>query len=189
MKNLFKTAMIAVVVLMFTACTQNTNQSEENVADTTTTTVEETTPAQPELKEDGIYAAGQAIKLGDKIADLPKAIEGLYDEFTVEEGENMEGDITTDVTFTLDGECVFTATSYDKTTIAWISVASPKIHFKVHDNFYASGDDLSEEIKAHAEEFGWDDAYGGVYFYEEFAIPYDKDQNAIMSINIGEAPF
>ena len=190
MKHFFKTVMIAVTALMFTACSQGNNQSNENATDTTaTTTIEQATPAEPELKEDGLYAGNQVIMLGDKLADLPKAIEGLYDAFTMDEVENMDGDMETDVTFTLNGEDMFRAISYDKTTIAWISVGSPKIRFKVHDKFYGTGDDLSEEVKAKPDDFGWDDAFGGIYFYEEFAIPYDIEQNTIMSINIGEAPF
>lgn len=189
MKHFFKTIMLGVAALTLAACTQSNNQNAENASDTTTATVEEAAPAQPELKEDGIYAAGQVIKLGDKISDLPQSIEGLYDAFSVTEGENMDGDLTTDLLFTLNGEDVFSATSYDKATIAWISVGSPKIRFKVHDKFYGCGDDLSHEVKAKPDDFGWDDAFGGVYFYEEFGIPYDKDENTIMSINIGEMPF
>ena len=72
----------------------------------------------------------------------------------------MDGDLTTDLLFTLNGEDVFSATSYDKATIAWISVGSPKIRFKVHDKFYGCGDDLSQEVKAKPDDFGWDDASG-----------------------------
>ncbi len=140
-----------------------------------------------ELKEDGIHIDGKAIKLGDKIADLPKSIDGLYDTFSATDAVSMDDEEITEITFSLNGMDMFMATSYDKLTIAWISVTSPDIRVEILDRVYGVGDAFPDVVKKN--ELAWDDAYGGMFFYKEYAIPYDTEKNEIVSISIGETPF
>lgn len=138
-----------------------------------------------ELKGDGIHAAHN-IKLGDVIADLPKSVDKLYDSFTVGEETGMDDEELTVMTFKQKGADVFIAYSYDKTKIDWITVVSPVIQVQLYDRYYVVGEKITDLAK---KEMAWDDAYGGMYFFKDFAIPYDVDAERIVSISIGESPF
>ncbi len=140
-----------------------------------------------ELKEDGIYNGDYSVKLGDKITDLPETMGCIYDSFETSVSENMDGDETVDIVFKLGNNEMFYATSYDKSTIAWITIMSSSIRFKLGDKYYGVGDCFPEEEKKN--DLDWDDIEGGMYLYKGYTIPYDSDQDCIVSINIGEAPF
>lgn len=60
MKHFFKTIILGVAALTLAACTQSNNQNAENASDTTTATVEEAAPAQPELKKTASMPQGKS---------------------------------------------------------------------------------------------------------------------------------
>lgn len=138
------------------------------------------------MRGDGIYCESHNIKLGDTITQLPGQVKELYDTYAVHRDTGMDDEEMTVVNFSLHGREIFTAYSYDHETIAWISTSNADVQVELYDRYYHVGDAISDKAK---KQMAWDDAYGGMYFYKDFAIPYDIEKEQIVSISIGEAPF
>lgn len=137
----------------------------------------------PAITSKGIFGASR-IRLGDRIATLPKTFEGLYDSFNVEEVADEESDFVKTVTFFLKGEEVFTAFSYDGTTIEYITLTTPLVAAKVHNKFYRCGENVSGQT--YKGGFSRDD-YGTLIYN---GIMFDEDvDNKVCTIRIGEQPF
>lgn len=121
------------------------------------------------------------IKLGDNINDLPEAIGGLYDKVTVEPfTDEMEGVEATQISFTLNGEEVMSAYSYDEQTIAYITVNSPLVVIEDYNNYYGVGTPIDSSIR----KFSSVDDYGRLEFKQ---ILIDEDANGcIYTMSIGE---
>lgn len=186
----YKILIIAVTAFAFTtsACTSNSSNAQQAGTDSVAEQVDDDVLSPIELKGDGVYA-DHNILLGDKIADLPPAVKDLYDSYSVsvDSGMDMEDDMTT-VTFSLDGEVIFRAMSYDNVKIDWICVSSPNLRFEVNGRYFGVGDMFPEEFKA-LDDLFWDDVEGGMYTYKDFIIPYDTDKDEIVSVSVGEMPF
>jgi len=75
MKHYFNFVAVAVIALMFTACTNTTSSQDAAGSDSTAVSTEQTNaPAEPILTEEGL----PPVVIGTNINDLPEAVEGLY---------------------------------------------------------------------------------------------------------------
>lgn len=75
MKHYFNFVAVAVIALMFTACTNNTSSQDAAGSDSTAVATDQTNaPAEPILTEEGL----PPVVIGANINDLPEAVEGLY---------------------------------------------------------------------------------------------------------------
>lgn len=75
MKHYFNFVAVAVIALMFTACTNTTSSQDAAGSDSTAVSTEQTNaPAEPILTEEGL----PPVVIGANINDLPEAVEGLY---------------------------------------------------------------------------------------------------------------
>lgn len=129
MKHLFKTIMIAVTALMFTACSNNASSDQNNPnGDTTATASEQTVSTTPILTEDGLTP----VVIGANIKDLPEAVDGLYarKEYVSLEGRDYEEIGLDEVEgwyfYDKDGQLLFTAED-NEGAIYRVIVRSPAI--------------------------------------------------------------
>ena len=75
MKHYFNFVAVAVIALMFTACTNASNDQNAAGSDTSAVATEQTNaPAEPILTEEGL----PPVVIGANVNDLPEAVEGLY---------------------------------------------------------------------------------------------------------------
>ena len=129
MKHVFKTVMIAVTALIFTACSNNASSDQNNAdGDTIATASEQTAPAAPILTEQGLAP----VVIGANIKDLPEAVEGLYarKEYVSLEGRDDEEIGLDEVEgwyfYDKDGQLLFTAED-NEGAIFRVIVKSPDI--------------------------------------------------------------
>lgn len=132
----------------------------------------------PLITAKGIYGQQQLLK-GQAIADLPKTFPGLYDAFSVST-EDDEGETTTIITFTLQGQETATAISNDQKTIANLDVRGANIYARVGRNYYSCGNQMrflkGESGVTEDPDYG-QVSYQGLYFDED-------DQGNICTIHI-----
>lgn len=132
----------------------------------------------PAVTAKGIYGQ-QKVLIGQTIASLPKVFPYVYDAYTVSTEED-EGETTTIVTFTLNGQETMTAISNDNKTIANIDIRTSAVYAKVGRNYYCCGNQMrflkGERGTSEDPDYG-QVSYQGIYF--------DKDeQGNICAIHI-----
>ncbi len=119
------------------------------------------------------------IALGDAIEKVPQQVEGLYDQLTVtDEVDEVEGAEYRLLTFTLQGEEVMTAFSYDGSTVAYIMVTTPVVKYLQINRYRGCGDPIT------SRNFFSTDEYGRLEFQH---IYIDENVDGIIhSLSIGE---
>ena len=128
----------------------------------------------PVINAKGIYGQQQVL-LGQSIAQLPKSFPLLYDNYTVSKEED-EGDIVTLVNFTLEGQEVMNAISYDQKTIDNINLSTAKAYFRVGQNYFACGTPMSK-IKYLSGVQRDETDYGTIVSYQDMTFDEDTDGN------------
>ena len=122
----------------------------------------------PAVTAKGIYGQ-QKVLIGQTIASLPKAFPYVYDAYTVSTEED-EGETTTIVTFTLNGQETMTAISNDNKTIANIDIRTSAVYAKVGRNYYCCGNQMrflkGERGTSEDPDYG-QVSYQGMYFDED----------------------
>lgn len=83
------------------------------------------------------------VEIGTKVSALPQQVAGLYDKVTSNTEEDMDGDITTYLTFTLAGLPKLTATAGSDGVIWQVSTESPDVVVYVNGNPYKVGDKIA----------------------------------------------
>lgn len=94
------------------------------------------------------------ITLGEAIESVAPAVEGLYDKVEItDEEDEVEGAEYRLLTFTLKGEEVMTAFSYDEKTIAYIMVTTPFVKYN-DGNYLGCGDHLKPSTFYSTDDYG-----------------------------------
>lgn len=140
----------------------------------------------PIINAKGIFGETQ-VRLGDKIASLPKTFDGLYDTYTIG-NEDFEGETYQVLTFTLNGKETMSAISYDNQTIDYIIVKSPNVYCLIHKRYYTCGSNIDYEESQ--SDFSMNDygcpIYNGMTFNKE--LDENGETSHIMDIRIGVSP-
>ena len=128
----------------------------------------------PAVTAKGIVGEEQVL-VGQSIAQLPKSFPMLYDRYTVST-EDDEGDVITIVTFTLEGQEVMSAVSYDRKTIDNISLTTAKVYFRVGQSYYTCGTPMNK-IKYTSGVQTDETDYGTIVSYQNMTFDEDTDGN------------
>lgn len=140
---------------------------------------------RPCLKRDGVHGEAD-ILLGSTIASLPNAVDSIYDRYTVEDYKHGTQTFK-QVTFFLGNEPVLYALSYDHSTLAAMYVNTSQIFFKVGENYYRAGANLShDDAKFCTKQNGHN-----LLFKDMLIVTQDdsmKYDDVITSVYIGQLP-
>ena len=175
MKHLLTTVALAMAAFMFTACNNNGNQNADNATDDVfiDMTVDVEVPEHPGELVVYRYGIGDVLQLGRLIDELPAQVEGLYDKFEVRQ-EELEGDTTAVVYFTLDDKNVMIGYEDVSYHLGFLTITSDKVILRSGDKEWHVGD-KPDGMKLNAAQN-----------YEQNGVIIDTDaQGRISSFQIG----